>query len=173
MTDPTHATLATLAADLAIRQLHARYIDAVWRKDEAAFTACFAPGAEWRIAGLHAVGREAIGEVFGRLIGPSVRVLMFAGMPCLQFSGATASGRVNITELVKRRDGESMRTLGVYYDRYRAAGEGEARDGEWLFTERHWHLFYRGPPDLSADMIDAPEYGPPPAMPPRMPPRML
>ena len=122
MTDPTHATLATLAADLAIRQLHARYID---------------------------------------------------GMPCLQFSGATASGRVNITELVKRRDGESMRTLGVYYDRYRAAGEGEARDGEWLFTERHWHLFYRGPPDLSADMIDAPEYGPPPAMPPRMPPRML
>lgn len=156
----TDTTLATLAADLAIRQLHARYIDAVWRKDEAAFTACFAPEAEWRIAGLHAVGREAIGEVFTRLIGPSARVLMFAGMPCLQFGGTTASGRVNITELIKRQDGESMRTLGVYYDRYRAADAGE-----WLFTERHFHLFYRGPIDLSAPLLDAPEYGPPPAMP--------
>lgn len=166
MTDPQ--ALAALAADLGIRQLHARYVDAVWRKDLAAFTACFAPEAGWKIAGHHAVGREAIGETFTRLIGPSLRVLMFVGLPCLDFAGATASGRVNITELVKRADGAAMRTLGVYYDRYRVAegmALGETPGGDWLFTERHWHLFYRGPMDMSAPMLDALEYGPPPAMP--------
>ncbi len=39
------------AADNGIRQLHARYADAVWRKDYPSFGDCFTEDCEWRIAG--------------------------------------------------------------------------------------------------------------------------
>ena len=42
-----------VVADCAIRQLHARYIDAVWRKDIDAFVDCFAEDAEWKIGGIN------------------------------------------------------------------------------------------------------------------------
>ena len=42
--------------EAAIRQLHARYCDAVWRKDIAAFGDCFAKDAEWRIGGQETAG---------------------------------------------------------------------------------------------------------------------
>ena len=51
-----------LAAESAIQQLHARYIDAVWRKDADAFADCFAKDAEWKIAGMHMRGRTEIGS---------------------------------------------------------------------------------------------------------------
>ena len=37
-------------ADSGIRQLYARYIDAVWRKDADAFGKCFAENGEWKIS---------------------------------------------------------------------------------------------------------------------------
>ena len=49
--------------------------------------------------------------------------------------------------------------FGVYYDRY--VDEGD----RWRFQSRHWSLHYRGPMDLSAPLVDSPDYGAHPAMP--------
>jgi len=148
-----------LVADGAIRQLHARYVDAVWRKDSAAFADCFTEDAEWKIAGMHIRGRVQIGSQFEKFIAPSERVLMFLGMPILEVGKGTAIGRIHVTEYVKRTEGRAARTIGVYYDRY--VDEGD----RWRFRSRHWNLYYRGPPDLSAPFYECEEYGPPPGMP--------
>jgi ketosteroid isomerase-like protein len=148
-----------LVADSAIRQLHARYVDAVWRKDFAAFADCFAEDAEWNIAGLHVRGRIHIRSQFEKFIAPSERVLMLLGMPILEVGSGTANGRIHVTEYVKLMDGRAARTIGVYYDRYVDHG------ARWRFQWRHWNLYYRGPPDLSAPFQECPEYGPPPGMP--------
>ena len=53
-----------MIAECGIRQLHARAIDTVWRKDAAAFAACFAEKGEWKIAGVHMRGRAEIAKMW-------------------------------------------------------------------------------------------------------------
>ena len=141
-------------ADCGIRQLHARFVDAVFRKDAEAFADCFAENAEWKIAGLHIRGREEIGAMIGKLLGACARVHLIPGLPMLELEpGRMASGRVPMTELAKMADGSSALTLGVYHDRYIEV------EGRWLFQWRHFSLHYRGPTDLSAALVESPDYG--------------
>lgn len=150
-----------IAADSGIRQLHARFIDAVWRKDEEAFADCFAEDGEWKIAGMHFHGRDEIAATFGKLLGRCARVQIIAGTPILEVGEGTgtAIGRIQVTELAKMEDGSSALTLGVYYDRYVEGGD------RWRFQWRHFSLEYRGPIDLSAELVGSPDYGPFPGMP--------
>jgi uncharacterized protein (TIGR02246 family) len=146
-------------ADYGIRQLHARFIDAVWRKDAQAFGACFAQDGEWKIAAMHIKGRAEITAKFALLLSACDRVQIIAATPLLDFAENGVSGRVSVTELAKMADGSSAMTLGIYYDRY------VEEDGRWRFASRHWGLHYRGPVDLSAALVECPDYGPPPGMP--------
>ena len=148
-----------LVAESAIRQLHARYIDAVWRKDFAAFRDCFTEDAEWKIAGAHLRGRAAIGSQLEKLMTPHERILMFFGIPILQVGDGTASGRTYVTEIVKFKDGRTVRTIGIYFERF-----VEQKD-RWRFKWRHWNLCYYGAPDFSAPLQEFPDFGPPPGMP--------
>lgn len=148
-----------VVADCGIRQLHARYVDAVWRKDADAFAACFAEDGEWKIANMHMRGREEIGSTFAKLLGACERVQLIVGTPVLEVGQGTASGRVHCTELAKMGDGSSALTIGIYFDRYVDGGD------RWLYQWRHWALHYRGPTDLSATFVDCPDYGSPPGMP--------
>lgn len=148
-----------ITADCGIRQLHARFVDAVFRKDADAFAQCFAENAEWKIAGMHIRGRNEIGTMFAKLLGICARVQIIAGTPVLNLEKDSVTGRLNVTELAKMVDGTSALTLGVYYDRYVEEG------GLWRFQWRHFSLFYRGPVDLSADVVPSPDYGPPPNLP--------
>jgi ketosteroid isomerase-like protein len=148
-----------VVADSGIRQLHARFTDAVWRKDADAFADCFAEDGEWKLAGLHMRSRAEIGSTFAKLLSACDRVLMIQGTPLLEVGQGTATGRIHVTELAKMADGSSAMTIGIYYDRYVDVG------GLWLFQWRHFGLHYRGPTDLSAALVDCPDYGPPPSMP--------
>lgn len=148
-----------IAADCAIRQLHARFADAVWRKDAEAFAQCFAEDAEWKIAGQHFRGRAEIGATIGKLLAACARVRILAATPILEVGQGAATGRFPMTELARMSDGSSALTLGVYHDRYVEQGQ------RWLFQWRHFSLHYRGPVDLSADLVDSPDYGPFPGMP--------
>ena len=148
-----------VVADSGIRQLHARFTDAVWRKDADAFADCFAGDGEWKIASMHIRGNAEIGSTFGRLMEACDRVQLILGMPILEVGQGTATGRMQITELAKMMDGSSAMTLGVYYDRYVEVA------GRWRFQWRHFSLHYRGPVDLSAELVASPDYGPPPGMP--------
>ena len=146
-------------AEYGIRQLHARFADAVWRKDAEAYADCFAEDAEWKIATMHIRGRADIGGTFAKLLAACARVQIIAGTPLLEIGQGTATGRIHVTELAKMVDGSSALTLGVYYDRY------VEEAGRWRFQWRHFGLHYRGPTDLSAALVECPDYGPPPGIP--------
>lgn len=148
-----------VAAEAGIRQLHARFVDAVWRQDAEAFANCFASDGEWKIAGLHMKGREEIGATFGKLLGVCEKVLVMPGLPILEVDGGKAQGRIHLTEFAKMVDGTSALTIGIYHDRYVEEG------GRWVFQWRHFSLQYRGPTDLSAELVPSPDYGPFPGIP--------
>jgi uncharacterized protein (TIGR02246 family) len=151
--------LVYLLAESGIRQLYGRYADALWRQDVTAFTECFTEDAVWKIVGQTLSGRTELGSFFEMVLRTAERVMMWVGPTVLDVVGDTATGRTQITELIKRKDGSSARTLAVYYDRFAAS------DGLWRFQLHHFNLYYMGPPDLSSPYFECPEYGPPPAMP--------
>lgn len=84
---------------------------------------------------------------------------MFLGTPVLEIGQGLASGRTLATECVKNTNGQVIRTIGIYYERF------VEQDNQWRFSWRHWTLHYYGPPDFSGPFLDSPEYGPPPGMP--------
>lgn len=152
MTDP-------VVADYGIRQLHARFVDAVWRQDSESFAACFAAEGEWKIAGFHLRGRGAIGEGCRNLLGRCERIQLVVGQPILEVGEGNAIGRLQVTEFAKKKDGTTAITFGTYYDRY------VEEDGAWRFQWRHWSMAYHGPVDMSGSYIVPPDYGAFPAMP--------
>ncbi len=147
------------SVESGIRQLYARYADAVWRQDSAALGACFTDDAVWKIAGRRAQGRAEIMALFEASIAPSERVMFWSGIPLLDIGEGGVSGRVQVTELIKRRDGQGVRTLGWYYERFAEAG------GVWRLAWHHFDLYYYGAPDLSDAITPWDDYGAPPAMP--------
>ncbi len=145
--------------ECAIRQLHARYCDAVWRKDFAAFADCFAEDAEWRIAGNIFTGRENIKTAITGILVNFSRILMTLQTPILEVGEGIAYGRTYSTEHTRLITGERGLSVGTYYERFIDDGD------RWRFSWRLFQLHYSGPPDLSGPFFDNPDYGPPPAMP--------
>lgn len=159
---PDTALSRLAETECAVRQLHARYADAVWRQDAEAFAACFAADAVWRVGGVELRGRAAIAAGFTGFMGAIERTLMRFGTPILTLGedAGTASARTYVTEFNKYRDGTAAASIGIYYERFAAEG-----DGRWRFAWRHWQMYYHGPADLSGTYHAAPEFGPPPGMP--------
>jgi hypothetical protein len=152
MTDP-------ITAESAIRQLQARCVDAVWRKDSKAFADLFADNGEWKLAGMHLRGRADIERGFGKLLGACERVLQLFGTPILEFQQGAAFGRTYVIEHAKLIDGQTATNIGIYYERF------VEQATSWKYRWRHWSLQYRGPADLTGQFYDSPDYGPPPGMP--------
>ena len=146
-------------AETAIRQLHSRCVDAVWRKDYAAFGECFTVDAEWRIAGMVIRGRPMIEVALQRFLANLHRVLMTFRTPILEVGRGTATGRTYVSEQNAFLNARLGTTIGVYYERFIADGE------RWRFAWRLFQLHYIGPPDLSGAFFEQTDYGPPPAMP--------
>jgi uncharacterized protein (TIGR02246 family) len=150
---------AILVAESAIRQLHARYVDAVWRKDTDTFADLFSVDAEWKIAGMHMRGRTQIKSEFTRFMRHIERTCMIFGTPIVDIVDGLVTSRTHVTENNKFANGRTASTIGIYYERF--AEEGD----RWRFKWRHWNLYYIGPPDFSAPLYQCKEYGPPPGLP--------
>ncbi len=148
-----------LIADSGIRQLHARFTDAVWRQDATDFSECWASDGEWKIAGMHMHGRAEIADTCVRMLGRCSNIHLIVGLPILEVNGATAAGRLNMTEFARMNDGSTAMTIGWYHDRY------VEQDGRWRFAHRHWSMKYRGAPDLTGGFVDTPDFGSFPGMP--------
>lgn len=140
-------------ADAGIRQLHARFADAVWRQDAAEFSGCFTPDGRWKIAGMEIEGRAKIAEMCGAMLGRCSHIHIITGMPILEVGNGTAKGRLNMTEFARMQDGSTAMTIGWYHDDYVEA------EGRWMFAKRHWSMKYRGAPDLTGLFADTPNYG--------------
>lgn len=151
-----------VAAECAIRQLHARYADAVWRLDYDAFGDCFAQDCEWRIGGVVLRGRDEIVEHNRQLFTTKFRRLFVTlRTPILDVKGGTASGRTYFSAQNTLADGTGFAPLGVYYEHFVEQGD------RWRFSWRLFQTLYSGPADLTGTFHDQQEFGPPPAMPPR------
>ena len=142
-----------IAADFGIRQLHARFVDAVWRQDADEFAACFARDGLWKIAGMDVRGRAALGDACRMMLGRCKRIHLIVGLPLLAASGDGVIGRISMTEFSTMQDDSTAMTIGWYHDRY------VEEDGMWRFRSRHWSFKYRGPPDLTGFYSDTPDYG--------------
>ena len=148
-----------IVAESAIRQLHARYADAVWRKDLVAFGDCFTEDAEWRISAMILRGRAEIVGNLKRLMPNFRRVLLTFRTPILKVENGTVTARTYTTEQCAFINGRPGATIGTYYERVVNQGD------RWRFTWRLFQLHYIGPADLSGSFFENPEFGPPPGMP--------
>ncbi|PEQ14251.1 hypothetical protein B2G71_01195 [Novosphingobium sp. PC22D] len=148
-----------MAAEFAIRQLQARYADALWRKDADSFAALFTRDGEWKVAGMHLKGREEIRETFARFMLQIDRVLMTFRTPIVDIVDGVITSRTYVTEQNKFADGATASTLGIYYERF------VEEAGALRFAFRHWNLHYIGPADLSRKFYEVREYGAPPGFP--------
>jgi ketosteroid isomerase-like protein len=146
-------------ADAAIRQLHARYTDAVYRKDLAAFGDCFAEDAEWRITGLVLRGRKNIVDFMAAAFPKYRFILMNFRTPVLDVGNGTATGRTYVSEQSVMADGRPFGPIGIYYERFVDQGD------RWRFSWRLFLTAYSGPPDLTGSYFENPDFGAPPAMP--------
>jgi hypothetical protein len=150
-----------VTADAEIRQLYARYADAVWRKDFDAVGECYSEDGEWRIGGAILRGRTEVVGHLTMVLARFRRVLVTLRTPLITVTGETATGRTYVTERGAFIDGNAIAPIGTYFDRMIREG------GRWRFTWRLFQTCYVGPPDLSGDFYDNPEFGPPPSMPER------
>jgi SnoaL-like domain len=148
-------------AQAGIRELHARYSDATFRKDYDAFAGCFAPDAEWRISGRVFRGPGEVREAIATIMDKFIRVLITFRTPILNVGDGLASGRTWVDERCAWKNGDTNVAIGLYYEHFALAGD------RWLFSWRMFETHYRGPPDMTGEFFDHQDYGPPPAMPPR------
>ncbi len=139
-----------VADELALRELVARYADAVCRRDTAAWRATWAADGEWQIMGQTVQGRDEIVALWERFMAGIPQVIQIPHEGLIEIDGARASLRWYVTEQGKLADGSALVMTGVYLD------ECVKEDEVWLFAKRVFHSLYSGPPDLSADFQPLP-----------------
>ena len=126
------------ATDNALRQLIARYCDAVLRRDAAAFASCWTADATW-VLGKPIAGRDAIQAAFGKQLAGYSYLVQTAPNAVFEIDEAagTGSGRVTIQEtFATKKDGPGS-LVGVYHDHYQRVGNS------WLFSERSIEIITR------------------------------
>lgn len=147
-------------AESEIRQLHACYADAMFRKDAAAAGALFAANGIWHVAGQAVKGREAIVSFLEGAFPQFRNIMMTFRTPIIDVIENEVASRTWVTETRVMADGEASLLIGIYFDRF------TEEDGRLLLDWHQFQTHYLGPADLSADVADAADYGAPPAMPP-------
>ncbi|MDJ0877270.1 MAG: nuclear transport factor 2 family protein [Halieaceae bacterium] len=133
--------------ELAIRDLNARYIDAVNRYNADDWIATWSPTATWDLMGHVVEGSEAILQTWQGAMSGFEMVVMMLSSGTIQVESEKATGRWYLTEHLNPKDGDANMTLGVYNDEY------ALEDGRWVFTRRSYNVIYQGPQNLSGNYI--------------------
>lgn len=142
-------------AEFAIRQLHARYADACWRKDADAMRALFAADGVWDFSSGPQRGGDAIARFLGGGFGHYRHICVTMGTPIVSLSGERAAARTYLVEQGLLADGAPYRTVGHYAERFVEEG------ARWLFAWRQFQPWYSGPPDMRGGFADLADPGPP------------
>jgi hypothetical protein len=128
--------------ELAVRNLVARYCDAVCRRDAAAWAATWAVDATWDLGGGRVThGRDAAVRLWTTAIARYPWVAQLAPTGTVDISGDTGRGSWWVLELNHLDNGAGALHLGHYDDTYRRTDEG------WAFASRRFAMVYRGPLD--------------------------
>ena len=136
-------TSESVIDELAIRELAARFSDAVNRRDGAQIAELFIPEGRWNVPGVpETVGHAAIESAFGALVGqfPFLVQLLHSGV--VELDGERATARWYLSEHARGADGGGSLFVGYYED------ELVRSAGEWRFQVRTFHFLYRGRDEL-------------------------
>lgn len=143
--------MSAVADELEIRQLVARYAEAVGTRDEKQWAETWADDGEWIVIGTPAKGREACVALWKRLMGGLPFVVQTATGGIISVDGDRGTGRWAMQEFGRTAEGSGMLNIGIYRDEYVKV------DGAWRFARRRFDPMYIGPPDLSAEPRALPE----------------
>jgi hypothetical protein len=148
-------------AEDGIRRFHARYADAVFRRDYDTFADCFTTPTDWRVGGsILRTPSEAV-EFLKDKMDLFHWVMMTFRTPIVEVTGTgTASSRTYVTEQNAFKDGRPGNSVATYYERFVLA------NGIWRRAYAFFQLHYMGSADGAGMHFQQPSYGPPPAMPP-------
>ena len=128
--------------ELAIRNLLARYGDAVCRRDPDAWIATWAHDCTWDLGGGRVTrGREETLALWRASIAKYPWVAQLPASGWVRLVDGEPRGSWYVLELNHVPDGSGVMHLGYYDDIY-------VRDeDEWRFGTRRFHLVYRGAMD--------------------------
>ena len=132
-----------LEDELALRNLMARYADAVNRHDADAWVATWAEDGVWNLLGNPVSGRDNILALWLQMMGSFEFALMLPSSCLFQVNGDSASGHWYLHEYTRDLQGTATTVLSRYLNTYVKQG------GQWLFQSRHYSFIYNGPADLS------------------------
>lgn len=132
-----------ITEELALRDLMARYIDAVNRRDADAWIATWAENGTWNMLGQSVTGHASILALWQQMMSGFEFALMLPSSSLFSITGDTASGHWYLQEYLRDRDGNGTTVFSRYLDTC------VKQHGRWLFQSRQYHLMYNGPADLS------------------------
>jgi ketosteroid isomerase-like protein len=136
----------TISDHDALVALHHRYADAVRAGAEVgaeAWAGTWLPDAHWELPGRSVRGVDDIVALWRTSMNKNHRVVQLYNSATFDIDGDTASGRVQLVELVSVADGSKTVLAGHYDDTYRRTPDG------WKFASRGLTIYYRGAPDLT------------------------
>jgi ketosteroid isomerase-like protein len=119
---------------LAIRNLHDRYADAVFRRDPADWGAVWTSDASWDLMGTQVEGREAIVTLWNGAMAGFTFVGFFTQVGAIEVDGDTGTGTVYTNEVLEDQQGNLARTVGCYKDHY------VRRGSDWLYQSRSFSI---------------------------------
>jgi ketosteroid isomerase-like protein len=131
--------------EIALRNLMARYVDAVNRRDGAAWAATWAEDGSWDLLGTAINGRDNIVGLWQQMMSGFEFAIMMPSSCLFEIDGDQASGHWYLQEYTRDLEGHSTTVLSRYQDSYSRV------DGQWLYQSRAYHFLYQGSADLSGD----------------------
>jgi uncharacterized protein (TIGR02246 family) len=137
--------------DLALRNLMARYIDAVNRNDADAWIATWAEDGVWNLMGEPVSGRNNVLTMWQQMMGNFEFAVMMPSSCLFTVDGDTASGHWYLHEYLRDQQGTGVTILSRYLDTY------TRQDGQWLYQSRVYNIIYNGPADLSGEYTPLPQ----------------
>jgi uncharacterized protein (TIGR02246 family) len=134
-----------IPAELAIRDLTARFTDAVNRRASADLAGLFTSDGEWHVPGVPTVvGQPAIAAQLDALLANFGKLIQLTHSGHVDVAGGDQATAVwYLTESAQDSAGASFAFTGVYTDRLVKTEHG------WRFQQRRFDFLYRGRTDLA------------------------
>lgn len=135
--------MSTLEDTLALKDLMARYVDAVNHYDADSWIATWAEDGVWTLMGMPVSGRDNILAFWHEMMKAFGAVIMLPNSGTFEIDGDSATGHYYLHEYTQDKEGNGSVVLSRYQDSYCK------RDGRWFYQTREHTMMYNGPTDLS------------------------
>ena len=135
--------MSKLEDEMALRNLMARYVDAVHRRDEDDWAGTWTVDARWNLLGSDVIGRDNIVALWQQMMSGFEFAVMMPSSCLFEITGHQATGHWYLQEYTRDLEGHGNAVLSRYKDSY------SKLDGEWRYQSREYSFIYHGAPDLS------------------------